>query len=283
MRFYHNLNKLAIKPYSRGFQASSTALFNTEIGILELKSEEEVIDSLDIVCLPDFLEILVEFIPIPFDYPHLMATYYYYDKVFPSVPLYSPEKIQFVKAIDLIFAGVMKIKMPTSRDSFLVNGDGFDGLYLKNETYLQSKLIHRFCFDFQEQSVTGHFNENKEIIIFPYAGFYKPGCHLNDIQQVFCTIEENADMSYVHCSLLDEWHNQGRFPPQSYDNNDKKLIFRSSSREPYISFVNSIRHGKISISLSSTDEEAQLQQSYVSMDIFQHGPTKAFIQFIKST
>lgn len=106
MKFHQSFNEMAIRPYGRGYQAPSTALFNTDCAVVSMGGGENFIDTLEIVKVPDILEVVVNIVPIALPSEKNYTASYQFDNVtWPSVPVYPKIETQFVSALRLVYAG----------------------------------------------------------------------------------------------------------------------------------------------------------------------------------
>ena len=89
MKFQQNFNEISIRSYSRGYQAPSTALFNVDVAHLKVSAKEEGITNIEMIEMPDFIEVLVNLVPValPSD-QQCTATYQFDSKIYHFILFY---------------------------------------------------------------------------------------------------------------------------------------------------------------------------------------------------
>lgn len=280
MRFHQNFNKLAIRPYGRGYQAPSTALFNTDLGTIQIAPSEEVIDSVEAIQMPDFIEVLIDFIAVPLPQDNILATYQFDNIVWPSVPLYPVDELQFISALKLVYGGAIKIRDGTQRESVLIRSKTIEGFEIEVN---EEEPVYIHTFDYHKSSIEVRVQEKRVVVpIWPAGGFYRPGCQLEQIQQVFCSISELEQKTFVRKTLLTQWNDQGFYPPYTTEKDEQTTVFQMARQDLYIRFIDDIRKGAASIRLVNPDTENRSACfTYKSVDINPYGIGKAFIHFMR--
>lgn len=280
MRFHQNFNKLAIRPYGRGYQAPSTALFNTDLGKIQIAPSGEHIDFIETVQMPDFIEVLIDFISIPLPHDNIMATYQFDNVIWPSVPLYPSEEPQFISALKLVFGGVIKIRDSAQKESVLIRGMAIEGFELDVK---EAEPVYVHKFDYHRSSIDYSVREKRVVVpIWPAGGFYRPGCELEQIQQVFCSLSEFDQKTFTRKTLLTQWNDQGFYPPYTTEKDEQKTVFQVDRQDLYVRFIDEIRKGVATIHL--IDRKADGSSAcftYKSVDIKPYGIGKAFVHFMR--
>lgn len=281
MRFHQNFNRLAIRPYGHGYQAPSTALFNTDLCTIQIKSCEENLNSVETIQMPDFIEVLIDFIAVPLPQKNIMVTYQFDNVVWPSVPLYPVEEAHFVSALKLVFGGVIKIRDGIEKESTLIRGKTIEGFEI-NVKMEEPIYIHQF--DYNEESIVHCVREKRVIVpIWTAGGFYRPGCDLEQIQQVFFSLSELEQKTFARKTLLTQWNTQGFSPPFSAEKDEQTTIFQTNRKDLYVRFIDDIRKGAATIQLiNSKEENPSTCFTYKSVDIKPYGLGKAFVHFIRT-
>lgn len=281
MRFHQNFNRLAIRPYSRGYQAPSTALFNTDLCTIEITSSQENIDSVETLKMPDFIEVLIDFISVPLPQDNITATYQFDDVTWSSVSLYPPEESQFISELKLVYGGMIKIRDGTERESVLICGKVIEGFEIDVK---EAEPVYVHQFDYHKSSIEYCVHQKRVIVpIWPTGGFYKPGCELEQIQQVFCSISELEEKTFARKTLLTQWNGQGFYPPYTSEKDEQKTVFQTDRQDLYVRFIDDIRAGAATIQLIDPKaEDASACFTYKSVDIKPYGIGKAFVHFVRA-
>lgn len=283
MKFHQNFNEMAIRPYGRGYRAPSTALFNTDLATVEIMGEEESIDSLEIIKMPDFIEVLVEFagVPLPLD-QNYTATYGFDEITWPAAPLYPAHETQYVSALKLIYADVIKVRQQGQHESMLIRGKNIDGFEIK---VTSGEALYTHQFDYQNSSIDFHVIQKKiNIPVWPIGGFYRPGCQIDQIQQAFCSLIEQDHQTFIRKTLLHQWNDKGFYPPSGIIIEEQKTIFQTPRTQPYLKFIEEVQQGKIMLEVINPQVQDQVQAvcfSYKSIDIKEQGISKALVSFVR--
>jgi hypothetical protein len=125
--------------------------------------------------------------------------------------------------------------------------------------------------------------KNQETLpVWPVGGFYRPGCQLEDIQQVFSCVGQSDGKTSLRKTLLVQWNDQGFYPPLSQKKEDRMTVFQTNRQNPYIKFIHEIRKGVITLKLRNlriSEESACF--TYKSIDMKPDVIGKAFIHFMR--
>lgn len=283
MKFQQNFNEMAIRPYGRGYQAPSTALYNTDLAALEIAGEDDSIQALEIIKMPDFIEVMVELVsvPLPID-QNYTATYQFNEITWPTVPLYPPEETQFVSALNLLYAGGIKVRQENQRESILIRGKNIEGFEIDIQ---EGEPVYTHQFEYKNGSIEFSVMQTRRIVpVWPAGGFYRPGCQMDQIQQVFCSLSEQDRQTLARKTLLYQWNDQGYYPPLSNQVEEQKTVFQTSRTDPYLKFIEDIRQGKALLNLvdpRASNQEQAVCFTYKSIDIKEQGLDKALLCFVR--
>ena len=283
MKFQQNFNEMAIRSYGPGYQAPSTALFNTDLATLEIDGGDDSIQALEIIKMPDFIEVMVELVSVPLPVEqNYTATYGFNETTWPPVPLYPSQETQFVSALNLLYAGAIKIRQENQRESILIRGKNIEGYEINIQ---EEEPIYTHHFEYKNGSVDFHVMQTRHIIpVWPVGGFYRPGCQMDQIQQVFCSLSEREEQTLVRKTLLYQWNDQGFYPPLSNEVEEQKTVFQTSRTQPYLKFIEEIRQGKALLNLvdpRASSQEQAICFTYKSIDIKEQGLNKALVYFVR--
>lgn len=281
MTFQQNFNQISIRSYSKGYSAPSTALFNLERAHLKISAKKERINILETVEMPEVIEIKVKLLPLPLPSSEsYTATFQFDNKVWPAVPLYPAEEIQFISALQLIYAGSLKIRYQGHKEAILLQGTTIEGMDIYFE---ENQSLYTFPFDYVKESIYYHVVHKRITIpIWPVGGFYKPGSPLEQIQPVFASLAEQNNKTLIRKTFLSQWHEQGYFPPLPIQQGEQQTVFKTLQTAPYKKFVEAVRKGGIPLCLGDPSEKNNsIQFTYKSLDIVSAGVTEAIIYFGK--
>ncbi|WP_032112222.1 hypothetical protein [Candidatus Paracaedibacter symbiosus] len=278
MKFHQNFNKLSIRPYGQGYQAPSTALFNTEVTAIQIAPTEEDIETVELVQMPDFIEVLVDIVSVPLPQESFMATYQFDDVIWPSVPLYPLDEPQFVRALKLMYGGRLKIRDNEMHESVPIRGKNIKGFEVVVD---ENESVYTHKFDVQNSSIDFYVKQIRDVVpIWSCGGFYRPSLALDQIQQVFCSISEYNGKTLARKTLLHQWNDQGFYPPFTAEKDNQKTIFKTNHQELYVKFIDTICRGEAVLKLiNPQSNEATASFIYRSVDIKEAGIGKAYLHF----
>jgi hypothetical protein len=283
MKFHQSFNEMAIRPYGRGYQAPSTALFNTDRAVVSVGGGSDSIHTLEVVKVPDVLEIVVNIVLIPLPIAQNYTASYQFDNVtWPSVPLYPAIETQFISALKLSYADQVKVRDKDQYESVIFRGNTISGFEI---ALGEEGMLYTHQFDYVNQSISFHVIKKRTLVpVWPVGGFYRPGCQIDQIQQVFCSLAEQNQETFARKTLLHQWNDQGTYLPQSTQKDDQQTDFQTARQDIYIKFIDVIRQGDVLLTLVEPTENKKLEKpffSYKSVDMTIQGLTQAVIHFIK--
>lgn len=149
----------------------------------------------------------------------------------------------------------------------------------------EERELYTYQFEYVNQNI--HFQVIKKrtlVPVWPVGGFYRPGCQIDQIQQVFCSLTEQNQETFARKTLLHQWNDQGAYPPKSIQKDDQQTDFQTTRQDLYIKFIEFIRQGNVRLILGQSTQNEKMEQpcfSYKSVDMTAQGLTQAVIHFIK--
>lgn len=251
------------RPYGAGYQAPSTAFHILDKATLSIgKSSGPVRLSAPLV-LPDYLEFLLDVVPVPLEGDAIINSDRYSRKVFGEI-LSSYQ-----------YRGIRLM----ATDTFRYNGQ-FDRVVDHPEIWLPSEgTIYELPFDCIIQDI--HLNSNETSPIWALGGFYQEGCALDKIRQNFITFSVQNEEINHRVSPLEEWWERGLRPPQNLPEGSR--LANARLEVPYLSLEDALRQGEamvsVCIGIDQTGEE--ILETYHSIDASLHGSKQIMVTFKK--
>lgn len=276
MHIDRGLKTVTVSPYPQGYQAPSTAGINTRKGLIQL--------SLDITETEDFWEshfpegiaLRTRLVEVPIRDP-IIVTLTIDSQKWPPFSLYEAFPAAAHASVNIMYEGNGRIQWKSGEQ-----GHPFSGLHTQKLTLLCPSPLYEKCFHslserqvaIHRQTLEGHHSltsppgEQDIYPLWPYGGFFKPGCRVHEIEQTVFTLSTASGQCEVHLSSLASWHEKPGMIGK------EKVRFLMDRREDP-TLAGDIERGTIKIALQyGADERGQpYTQAYQSFHFIQNDPT----------
>lgn len=267
------------KSYGMGYQAPSTAQFNTDKAYLlwedydrnyPLKLPEET---------PDFMEILFDIVPIPLDanpqvgcdgyerfvFDELLAKYKYAGVKLRATTI-GRVKNQFVSLVGKRFQfSPEKLSIGKSTGE-------------KSNDSSEKPIAFEFFYDNLTQNI--FFDRQQGSVIWALGGATDKNMILDQYQQVFISFYWENDIIHHRISTLEDWWHKGIYPPfNMLPLTDPIPNARVQSN--YKTLHDALCQGEMifSLSLGMDNTGSDVGQLYQSIDAYRHGPDQVMVTF----
>lgn len=213
MHIDRGLLTVTVKPYPRGYQAPSTAGINTKKGRIDLSPEpgEDFSES----HFPEGIVLKAKLIGCPIQNP-VEITLSVDNQSYPPISLCRAHPASAHASVQLRYEGIGRIQWQAGE-----TGQSFSGvnaqrflLILINENLLYVKPflflpeghldIHRKTLA-DRHSLTTPPGEQDIYPLWPYGGFFKIGCRIQEVEQTVFTLTTSLDSCAPQLSLLSSW------------------------------------------------------------------------------
>ncbi len=131
----------------------------------------------------------------------------------------------------------------------------------------EGTLLYRLPFITQESSLNIKSEEGVQDVR-GYGGYYRLGCALEEVQQIFFTSGFEGNCSYFYLSTLSDWHHKGIQPPIPASQEGHQIRFINGGEEPIENLRSALQKGGARLSLYGgvDDHEAEIIGHYQSID-----------------
>lgn len=249
------------RPYGAGYQAPSTALYITDRATLSMGKSGRSLSLKPARALPDYMEMLLEVVPVPLETDPLITAGEHTRRVFGDIlPAYQHGSIK------LVATNVLRL-----------NGQ-FDRLADHPEIWLPlDKVVYELALDGITQDIVLNLEEPSPVWVL--GGFYQAGCGLDKIRQAFTTFYVQNDDIQHRLSHLEEWWERGLRPPHGLPQGSH--LENATREEPYLSMLDALRQGEamVCVCVGVDEKGEELLETYHSIDAVGHGVGQVMVTF----
>lgn len=225
--------------------------------------------------LPQFIYLKAKIVPLPLKDTSITMTYREQDQIYEGVSLY-PVGEGYCGGMDIHYLGSGDYLDEQSQEYH-----SFTGVQTPwGDLHLTGTLLYHHSFVFQDQDFTATaFEKGQEVR--GYAGYYRLGCPLAEIQQVFFTVGFEDKRSAFYLSPLSQWQQKGMTPPDSYSMGGQEINFTRCGQEEIHNLQSIFQQGMVHLPLMmGIDEEGQeVTITYQSIDILSPAPNQLLITY----
>ena len=249
------------RPYGAGYQAPSTALYATDRAILSIGKPAGAVTLKSPSVLPDYLDFLLNVVPVPLEGQPMIHTSSYSREVFgEALPAYRHGSVKLM-----------------ATDTFRYNGQ-YDRVANHPEIWLPlDGMVYELPFDSVTQDI--YLNTEVESPVWALGGVYQEGCALDKIRQSFATFYVQNEEIHHRISHLEEWWERGLRPPHALP--EGSSLENATLEVSCLSMENALRQGEAMVCVCIGVDEfgEEILETYHSIDATLHGSKQIMVTF----
>ncbi len=287
MRFQRSLK--TPRPLARGYFAPVTDRVNTDRPTFQIGGSTDIFVP-DPIHVPEFLKVKARLNPIKRQGEEVFAVVEKQEVGLKPCSVYEGHQDCQYQAMQLVFESFLSGKLSFSHIT-LSSSDLFRGSQdSRNKCENDKTILFEKSFITQQSScVLKQTTIDRKLIITPpgkengqllwgYGGYYKMGCDLRQIEQMFFTPIGQGAETGIHVTKASSWAAKGILPSVKSD-----IIFVDTvTDEGMLNLVGDIENGKAVLNLSiGVDETGAVhEQQYRSVSIQQEDALTGFVEVV---